>query len=302
MQNNIKKGIILALVTAFISGFSIFYNKLVITKGIDPLIFNLIKNGGVGLILSALLITSRRLPKLTKLPLYQWKKLIVIAFVGGSIPFLLFFEGLRTVSATNANLLHKTLFIWVAAMAIPVLGERLNIWQIVGYWLVAWSNLFMGGFSGFSGSVGELMILGATLLWSLENVIAKITLKDIDSNIVAWGRMFIGSLILLAIAVSQDKLILFTRLTLEQFLQVAPSIVFLTGYVVTWYKALKFAPATVVASVLILATPITNLLSTVFITHNLPQPQFINLIFTVVGIALISLISRLPKRRFISPV
>ena len=52
-----KKGIIFAIITAVISGFSIFYNKLIIVKGIDPLIFNIIKNGGVALILSCFLLT-----------------------------------------------------------------------------------------------------------------------------------------------------------------------------------------------------------------------------------------------------
>ena len=51
MTGNIKKGIIFSFLTAGISGFSIFYNKLVITQGIDPIIFNLLKNGGVALVI-----------------------------------------------------------------------------------------------------------------------------------------------------------------------------------------------------------------------------------------------------------
>lgn len=283
-----RKGIIFALITALISGFSIFYNKLIIVKGIDPLIFNIIKNGGVAIILSSLFLPLLRIKKLTSLSANQWKKLMLIGLIGGSIPFILYFEGLRIVAATNANLIHKTLFLWVAAMAIPILGEKLNIWQIVGYLLVAWSNLFIGGFSGFTASLGELMILAATIFWSLEVIIAKMTLKDIDSEIVAWGRMFFGSLILIAIAINQNKLILLTKITPAQILPILGSILLLCGYVIAWYKALKFAPATVVTSVLILSTPITNILTAIFINHTfLPQPQFINLIFTILGLTFI---------------
>lgn len=296
MSENIKKGILFALLTALISGFSIFYNKLVITKGIDPLIFNIIKNGGVALLISTLLVTTKQLPQLTKLTRNQWIKLVLIAIVGGSIPFILYFEGLRTVSATSANLIHKTLFIWVAVMAIPVLGERLNVWQVLGYSVVAWSNLFIGGFSGFAGNTGEFMILAATLLWSVENVIAKIALKDIDSHIVAWGRMFLGCLILLAIAFIQNKLFLFTKITLDQILITAGSILLLTGYVLTWYKGLKLAPATVVTSLLIVSTPITNMLTALFITRTFPQLQLVNFISTFVGVLLITYVTRTKKK------
>lgn len=296
MSNTIKRGILFALLTALISGFSIFYNKLVITKGIDPLIFNIIKNGGVALLISTLLITTKQLPKFKKLTGNQWQKLILIAIVGGSIPFILFFEGLRSVSATNANLIHKTLFIWVAIMAIPVLGERLNVWQVLGYSVVAWSNLFIGGFTGFKANTGELMILTATIMWSIENVIAKIALKDIDSNIVAWGRMFLGCLILLTIAFIQNKLFLFTKITLDQILIAAGSILLLTGYVLTWYKGLKFAPATVVTSLLILSTSITNMLTAVFITHTFPQLQLVNFISTFVGVLLITYLTKTKKK------
>lgn len=293
MSERIKKGIFFSLLTAAISGFSIFYNKMIVVKGIDPLTFNLIKNGGVAFLLSLLLFSSPNRGRLFKLPLSQWRRLLLIGFVGGGIPFILFFEGLRQVSALNANLIHKTLFIWVAALAIPFLGEMLNTWQIIGYLLVVWSNFFLGGFSGFTGSLGEVMILIATILWSIENIIAKITLKETKSTIVAWGRMFFGSLILFIIAAMQNKLPLLIKLTPNQIIIISGSILLLAAYVITWYKALQFAPATIVSSVLILATPITNILTTIFITQKLPGVQFINFIITSLGIGLITVL--IPK-------
>jgi drug/metabolite transporter (DMT)-like permease len=284
-----KKGVIFALITASISGVSIFYNKLIVVNGIDPLIFNILKNGAVAAVLSMLFLSFPNRKKLHSLSINQWKKLILIGIVGGSIPFILFFEGLRSVSAINANLLHKTLFLWVAVFAVPFLGEKLNIWQVIGYLTLAWANLFLGGLSGFSGSLGEIMILSATILWSAENIIAKIALKDTDPKIIAWGRMTIGVLILLIFAFAQNKLFLLTKITFAQLLATSGSIFLLTGYVLTWYKALKYAPATLVASILILATPITNVLTAVFINHlPLPQPQLLNLVFTILGLALIT--------------
>lgn len=283
-----KRGIIFAVITAIISGFSIFYNKIVVTRGIDPVIFNIVKNGGVALLLSVLLIKTKHAAQLPKLHHSQWMKLLAIALIGGSIPFLLFFEGLRGVPAINANLIHKSLFLWVAALAIPFLGERLSRWQVMGYFLIAGSNVLIGGFTGFTGSTAEFMILGATMLWAIENIIAKRALRDLPSPTVAWARMFFGTGILIAIAGSQQKLSLLWTITPEQLLAAAGSIVLLTGYVLTWYQALKLAPATLVTTVLMLATPITNILSAIFVTHAFPQPQLLNLIATVIGLLFIA--------------
>lgn len=297
MPKKTKKGLLFAVITAVISGFAIFFNKLVIVKGIDPVIFNIIKNGGVALILTLMLTFNPQRKKLTKLSPRIWSKLLLIAVIGGSIPFILYFEGLKNVSAINANLIHKTLFIWVAMMALPFLGEKLTRVQIAGYVLIAWSNLFIGGFKPFEYNIGEMMILAATLFWSVENIIAKITLKEIDSQIVAWARMFFGSIILIIFAFITGKLPLLLSIAPSKLIPISLSIIFLTGYVISWYKALQFAPATTVTSVLILATPITNLLTAVFITHSLPLNHITSSIVTILGISLISLFISTPQKK-----
>lgn len=292
MTHMLKKGLLFAGLTAIISGFSIFYNKMVIVKGIDPLVFNILKNGGVGIILTLTLVSTGKFLSLRTLTIKQWRNLLLIAIVGGSIPFLLYFEGLRTIPATSANMIHKTMFLWVAAMALPFLRERLSLVQVIGYVIVAWSNLFLGGFSGFSGNSAELMILAATLLWSAENIFAKVMLKNLDSTVVAWARMAGGALVLLGIAAFQQKLPLLFTVSPDTLIATGGSIAFLTAYVLTWYKALKLAPATLVTSVLIFATPVTNLLSAAFLTHTLPQPQLINAVGTIVGLLLIAIMTR----------
>jgi len=292
MNANIRAGILFAILAATISGFSIFYNKLVIVRGIDPLIFNILKNGGVALLLTSFLLIRKKVHLLVQLSKTQWMKLFAIGIIGGSIPFVLYFEALKQVSAVNANILHKTLFLWVAMMAIPVLGERLGRFQLLGYAMVAWSNVFIGGFTGFTWSGPELMIILATIFWSVENIIAKIALKDIDSSIVAWGRMFIGSFLLLSLAVFQGKSELLSQITVTQLIATFGSILFLTFYVSCWYKALSLAPATTVTATLILSTPITNVLSAIFITHTFPTQNMINFFGTVIGVFLIIFFSK----------
>ena len=50
-----------------------------------------------------------------------------VAVVGGSVPFVLFFEGLARAEATQAAFIQKTLVVWVALLAVPLLHERLGL-------------------------------------------------------------------------------------------------------------------------------------------------------------------------------
>lgn len=283
-----KRGILFALLAALISGVSIFYNKLVVVKGIDSTVFNIIKNGGAALVVSILILSTSSRKSFSSLSKKKWLTLWWIALIGGSIPFVLFFEGLKTIPAINANLIQKSLFVWVALLAIPILKERLSLLQILGFLLVVSSNFFIGGFKGFTFTSAEGMVLIATLLWSIENVIAKVALKNTDTNIVVWGRMFLGTLLLLGYAVISGKIGLLTKVSPESILPILGSIILLSGYVLSWYKALSLAPATVMTAILVLATPITNILSAIFITHAIDMTQLVNLVLSTVGISLIS--------------
>lgn len=255
------KGIIFALIAGVISGVSIFYNRVVVISGIDSLIFNIIKNGGVAIIFSSLIFFSPLQQQLKRLSLQSWIKLITIGIIGGSIPFILFFEGLKIIPAVQANLIHKTLFLWVALLAVPLLKERLSSLQIVAYFFIALGTFFIGGMPRFTGSIGEIMVLSATILWSFENVLAKKVLHEIPSSLVAWARMTFGVIILVIIATFQQKVGAVFSVPSFFIFPILGSVILLSGYVFFWYRALSYAPATLVTSLLVISTPITALLS-----------------------------------------
>ena len=105
-----------------------------------------------------------------------------------------------------------------------------------------------------------------------------------------------GSILLIVFAVVTGKLQLLLTIESVKLIPISVSVILLTAYVTSWYKALQFAPATLVTSVLILATPITNLLTALFITHTLSSEYLINNAFTVSGILFILFISKTQKR------
>jgi drug/metabolite transporter (DMT)-like permease len=255
-----KKGVTLSLYTAGISGVSIFVNAIFVSKT-DPLIFTLIRNVVVALILTVLLVISGKIKNLAMLSKNEWGKLVVIGAIGGGIPFALFFTGLASIGAVNGNILQKTLFLWVAILAIPILKERISKTQIVGYIVLFTAMFFFSGTFSIGANIGTWLVLAATILWAIENVIAKITLKTIPSSIVSWGRMTFGLPFLVIAAALFGKLGLLGNVTSYALTPIIVSSALLTLYVTTWYSALAKAPATLVSSILVFAPVITALLS-----------------------------------------
>jgi drug/metabolite transporter (DMT)-like permease len=172
----------------------------------------------------------------------------------------------------------------VALLAVPLLGERISATQVGALGLIFSANLVVGGFKGFAFSRPELMVLAATMLWAVENVAAKVVLRRVDPDIVVAARMGIGSFILLLATVLLGKGPVLASLDVRQFGLVVVTSVLLFGYVTTWYRALRVAPVTLVATVLTLATLIANGLSAVFVTHTFNFNQFAQLVFIIAGL------------------
>ena len=115
--------------TAAVSGVAVYVNAHGVSHFDDATVYTTAKNpvAGAFLLLLALpLLASpqpaRRGPDATR----QWLGLVALAGIGGSVPFVLFFEGLSRASATQAAFIHKTLVVWVALLAVPLLRERLG--------------------------------------------------------------------------------------------------------------------------------------------------------------------------------
>lgn len=285
-NNPYRYATILALATAAISGTNNFLSKIAVTAVKDPIVYTTLKNIIVAGFLIGIILLFKKWREIAALTKEQALRLFAIGAIGGSIPFALFFTGLSQTSALNAGLIHKTLFVWVAVLAVPLLKERLSRMQWVGVGALFAANFIVGGFNGFQFNAGELMVLGATLLWAVENIVAKKTLKDISSVTVAGARMIVGSFFLFLLVLWQGNIGMAANLTLMQWGWTLLTSVLLLGYVLCWYTALKYAPATYVAALLVPATLVTNALTAIFITHTLNGIQLTQIGFLLLGAAL----------------
>lgn len=286
MPSTRRAGILLALVTATISGFSVFLNADAVRAFGDATAYTTAKNVVAALVLLTLVgAGSRTGARLTRPRTRgQWAGLTAIGLVGGSVPFVLFFEGLSRASSAQAAFLHKTLLVWVAVLAVVFLGERLSGVHLLAIGLLVVGQIgLVGGVGGFG--TPEAMILAATVLWSVEVVVAKRLLAAVSSWTVGVARMGLGSLALLAwVAVRGDSGLL-TSMTAEQLGWVLLTGVLLAGYVGTWFAALQRAPAVDVTAVLVLAAPVTAGLNAV--ANGVPlAPQLDWLLVLLAGVAL----------------
>jgi drug/metabolite transporter (DMT)-like permease len=274
-----SKGLFFALFAAFISGFSIFLNKILIVKGIQPLPLNIIKNSIALLIIS---ITLLKLNK-SKFPLNSqiWRNLIIIGILGGGIPFILFFEGLKMIPAINAALIHKTLFIWVGIFAFLFLKEKISQFQLIGYLLIFGSNFLINDSKNIGFESGEILILTATILWSLENILSKTVIAKTGSLIICWSRMFFGLILLFVFSLMTNQTSAIFTLNINQLTVLFVSGVMLAFFVMSFYKSLEYLPVSLSTAILVLSTVITNMLTTVFITRQFPINESVFNIFNI---------------------
>jgi drug/metabolite transporter (DMT)-like permease len=285
------KGLQLIFLTALISGCSVFANKIFVSAT-DPLVFTAIRNGVVVLILSALVLWRKQIPTFTGIKKSDWLRLLIVGFVGGGVAFGFFFTGLSQIGAVQGNVIHKTLFIWVALLAVPWLGERFTKLQFVGLVLLLLATFVLGGPLSFAIKPGSFMVLTATLLWALENVYSKQLLSRLSPLVVAWSRMAFGLPVLFfAVTIFGKGTQLFLPKT-YLLLPLLSSSLLLTGYVLTWYYGLKVVPVTIASGVLVIAPSITLVLTGLLITHQFSFVQILSVLTALGGAVLIARLTR----------
>lgn len=287
-------GVALAATTAVVSGFAVFVNAYGVRSwsvAADATTYTTVKNAMAAIILVGvgLLLRRRGAPDAQRATISLRQRLLLglIAVVGGSVPFLLFFEGLSLASSTQAAFIHKTLIVWVAMLAPLLLGERLRLPHVgaIGL-LVAGQFLLIGGVDAIVWGRGETMMLAATLLWSAEVIIAKKVLSDVPSLTVGIARMAGGALLLIAWTVIRGSADVVLAAGLAQWGWVLLTGATLAAFVGTWYAALSRAPAIDVSAVLVGGALVTAVLRSGLAAIPLPDPMGLMVVAAGVALAL----------------
>ncbi|MBR9680466.1 MAG: DMT family transporter [Candidatus Altiarchaeota archaeon] len=262
-------GVLLVLLTALESSVAIIVNRFFVLK-VDPVIFTAVRAILIGI---TFFIVSKYMPKPKKAA--KTKDLAVLGLIGGGLAFLLFFTGLKLTTGGRAALIHKTLPLWAAIIGYYFLKEKITRNQktaigvaILGLLILQYDNL------PTDIRWGDALVLGATLLWAIENGLAKKFMNLGENNWrVTYGRMFFGSLFLFGVLLLQGKLSTLLSLQLIQWVYILVSTILLTWYVLTWYWSLKFINLSKAAGFLLISPVISLVLGIVFLGESIYPMQ-----------------------------
>jgi drug/metabolite transporter (DMT)-like permease len=288
-----RRGVLLAFGTAAISGLSVYLNSFGVKLVSDAAVYTTAKNGVAAIVLVALALAFGAGREARALDSRNRLGLVAIAIIGGSIPFVLFFSGLAIATAPTAAFIQKTMFIWVALMAVPFLGERLGLIQIGALGTLLVGQALIAPPTGMGWGAGETMIAAATLMWSVEVVLAKRLLTGISPQLLGASRMGLGLVILLGYLAVSGRLGGLAAIGGEAWLWVLITGGLLAGYVATWFGALRLASATTVTSVLVVAAVVTGVLSALN-KGVAPDPKVVaGYLLVIAGTALVAYLTAL---------
>jgi drug/metabolite transporter (DMT)-like permease len=285
-----SKGVLFALMTALVSGTAVFVNSYAV-KGFEPFSFVAVRNLAVVLLLVAGVLLAGQLSAVRSLSRRQWTALAFIGLIGGAVPFLLYFQGLALVAgAARASFLYRSLFFIAAILGIVWMKEQVTRNVIIGVGIAMLGNLLLlGGATSGAWGAGELLVLGATVMWACEYAVAKKVMKDeeISPRMLALGRMGFGAIILLIFTALTGQLWAASSYSTLQWEWVAISAAFLCAFVGFWYVGLAGTTLTNATAALVLGGPLTALLALAFAGTALEPLSALGLLLMSVGSCMI---------------
>jgi drug/metabolite transporter (DMT)-like permease len=283
--DTMSAGLGLALIAGVVSGISVWLNAYGVRQVPDPAVYTTLKNLVAAVILGAAMVATGDLGAVRGLGARRWAVVVLVAVIGGSVPFVLFFTGLAHATAPGAAFIQKTLFVWVALLAMPLLHERLGIGQLVAIAALLIGQLLLAPprLDGASWTSAETMIATATVLWAVEVVLVKRFLSDLPAAVTGALRLGIGGAILVGYLAATGTLWGVGAVSSQGWLWVATTGALLAAYVGTWFAALRRAPASAVASVLVVGAIVTAVLQSISNGSASPMPLLLGSVVLIAG-------------------
>ena len=133
--------------------------------------------------------------------------LLMTSIFGAAIAPVMFFFGLKLTTAIDSSLLSNGEVIFSILLALTIFGEKLNRIGYIAMALVLAGVIIVTTNLQFDSSLlkinaGNVLIIGATLFWGLDNNISRILTHRIDITKIIQLKSFIGGIILLALTAS----------------------------------------------------------------------------------------------------
>ena len=192
-----SKGYLYAFIAAICGGAYPTLSKLILQQA-GPL-----QVAGPGFLLSGLMLlpfNTREVPSGKSL-----KFVVLFGALGAALGPTLYQLGLNSTTAVNASLLANGEVLFTSIIAFSFLGERLGRRQLaMGLLIIAGivtvsTNLDLSGVQFATGLEGNLLVLGATLCWSIENNLLISATRRFGAVLITKYRNIIGGSLVIAV-------------------------------------------------------------------------------------------------------
>jgi drug/metabolite transporter (DMT)-like permease len=156
---------------------------------------------GVGMALSGVLLLAYR-PRV-KPTKQSAPYLLFMGLVGAGAAYVMWATGLNETTAVNASLLANAEILFTTVIAYALLGERIERRQaamgllIVAGVVVVSMNFDLAKVQFLQGMEGNLLIIGATLSWGVENNVIASVVSRFGAPLLSKFRNLIGGAVLL---------------------------------------------------------------------------------------------------------
>lgn len=143
-----------------------------------------------------------------RLPVKDIWPFALLGLTGSAIPNGLVFTGVQYTSATNGALIQAGLPVVSALLAALMIGERLSLRQWAGILVSLLGVAYVVGegslatILAFDLNIGNLMVAGAVLSWSLNGVLSRQALHHYSPLAVTTHTVFFGALFLSVLCVT----------------------------------------------------------------------------------------------------
>jgi len=295
------RGYALAVANMVVSGAAVYVNSLGVKLFDDSTLYTALKNFVAGLLLLAPFAFSARARAGLVAAAPRRVLLAVVALIGGSVPYALYFRGLQLSTPVTGALIDHLQFLLVAIFAVGFLGERFG----AGVW-VALAVLLAGLSLGISVSAvrldaGAIYLAAATLLFAADFVLMKYLLRSVAPLTVMAAKMSLGSLLLLAWVAVNGRLGAVAGLSLLQGGFVAVTGLILVLFTATSVLGLRLASATAVTAIPAGAPLITTILVVISRSTVVAPARWLGLALVLLAVTAVIVLGSRQERRARAP-
>ena len=276
-----SKGYLYAILGAICAGSYSTLAKILLERN-GPVVIP-----GLSILLSGIMLFFYQ-PRL-KPPKASIPYLVFFGLVGSALAPVMYTVGLSETTAVNATLLANGEVLFTTVIAFSMFGERLTRTQgsrgllIVAGIVIVSTNLDLAHIQFLQGLVGNVLVLGATLGWGVENNLIAVATRRFDVSSLSKFRNLIGGGAVAALALGAGLPFGFTLYDTGVLVLLALA---LTGSTYLFIAAVKRLGAVRMLLVWSTSTVFGAIFAVVFLGEQVTVGQLAGGVFILVGVYL----------------